>query len=318
MTSHDLSPFELADLISPDNHPARLSAEELDALTGHLSDGELDEVIDRLGVDVLVPQLPPIFHRILLCAQRAAQDAFSEYDDTIEDLVRKFDGADILETSTPPPSSPEPPETPPRPRQARSTPSTPQTAPRYTYSSPAGAGRTVSWFQAGTLTQGVSNASVRSLQSRSRSRPKAATYTIFFGRQIGVFESWTDVQPLIAGTLAIFSGYRSLEAAIAALDYARAKGWTGDSNPPPYNAGPPVPSEFEDNPLNQGSSERWYVVCRGVAPGVYRSHLECSLNVTGVKGSLHNSHDTRDEAENAFNGALRTGMVKVITRTRAA
>ncbi|KAJ7722529.1 hypothetical protein B0H16DRAFT_1270321, partial [Mycena metata] len=56
-------------------------------------------------------------------------------------------------------------------------------------------------------------------------------------------------------------------------------------------------------------SDRWYVVCRGVAPGVYRSHLECSLNVTGVKGSLHNSHDTRDEAENAFNAALRTGLV---------
>lgn len=100
MAHHDLTPSELADLISPDNHPGRLSAEELDALTAHLSDVELDEVVGRLGVDALVLQLPPLFHRVLLCAQRVAQDASSQYDEAIDDLVRNFDEADILGASS--------------------------------------------------------------------------------------------------------------------------------------------------------------------------------------------------------------------------
>ncbi|KAJ7716566.1 hypothetical protein B0H16DRAFT_1741229 [Mycena metata] len=317
MGAHDLTLSEIADLIMPDNHPGRLSAEELDSLTARLFDSELDELIRRVGINSLVSQLPPIFHRVLLSAQRVGRDASSDYGDSIDDLVRNFDEIDLLETSTPPPSSPEPPITPPRPRQARSTPLTPQTAPHYTYSSPAGAGRTISWFQAGALTQGVPNASVHGVgTSRPRSRPKSAAYTIFFGGEIGTFTSWTDVQPRIGGHgIAIFAGYPSLAAADAALAYARARGWTGDSNPPPYDAHPPVPSNFDDNPFNEGSPQRWYVVCRGVAPGLYRSFLECSLNVSGIKGSLHNSWDTREDAEYAFNYAERAGLVRSIERT---
>ncbi|KAJ7689747.1 hypothetical protein B0H16DRAFT_1273676, partial [Mycena metata] len=139
-------------------------------------------------------------------------------------------------------------------------------------------------------------------------------YVIYFGREVGVFESWNDVVPRTSGHgLTIYAGYNSLRAATAALQYARAKGWTGDTSPPPYDAAPPRPSDFADNPLNQGAiNNRWYAVCRGIRPGVYRSYLECSLNVSGVKRSLHNSFNTRAEAEEAFSSALRTGLVQTL------
>ncbi|KAJ7036485.1 hypothetical protein C8F04DRAFT_953926, partial [Mycena alexandri] len=142
-------------------------------------------------------------------------------------------------------------------------------------------------------------------------------YAIFFGQEIGVFKSWNDVQTRTSGHgLAIYAGYTSLTAATAALEYARRKGWTGDTSPPPYDARPPLPTDLTDNALNQGTiNKRWYAVCRGIAPGVYRSYLKCSLNVSGVKRSLHSSFDTRAEAEHAFSQALRNGLVETLVRT---
>ncbi|KAJ7752279.1 hypothetical protein B0H16DRAFT_1723625 [Mycena metata] len=318
MAPHDLTVSELADLIAPANHPQRLSADELEALTSHISEAQLDDVIRRLGVGIFVRQLPPTFHRVLSAVRRVARDPSPAYDEDIDDLVHDFD-EQSLETSTPPPSSPEPPVTPPRARQVQSTPSTPQTGAQYEYTSPTATGRTLSWFQAGALTQGVPGASVRTVRghpSRSHSTRRAAAYAVFFGGEIGVFTSWADVESRIKGHgLAIYGGYASAEAAVAALHYAREKGWTGDSNPPPYNAGPPIPSQLHDNPLNAGTDNtNWYAVCRGIAPGVYRSWLECSLNVSGVKNSLHAAYNTRAKAEEAFNLALRRGLVKTLVR----
>ncbi|KAJ7016669.1 hypothetical protein C8F04DRAFT_1280888 [Mycena alexandri] len=322
MSPHDLTPSELASLIAPANHPERLSADELDRLISHLSESQLDAVVRQLGVNVFIRQLPLVFSRVFLAARRVAEHRSQSPDDDelFEDLIRDFD-EESFETSTPPPSSPEPPVTPLRSRQVQSTPSTPQTAPietpRYTYSTPTAAGSTITWFQAGALTQGVRGASVHAVPgSQPRSTAKGSAYTIFFGGEVGVFESWDDVMPRIKGHgLAIYGGFISVDAAAAALQYAREKGWTGDSNPPPYNAGPPVPSQLEDNPLNAGAIHKlWYTVCRGIAPGVYRSWLECSLNVSGVKGSLHTALATRDQAERAFNSALASGLVKTLVR----
>ncbi|KAJ7174314.1 hypothetical protein C8R46DRAFT_1214524 [Mycena filopes] len=254
MPPHDLTPSELAELMGPRSHPTRLSAQELDGLTGHLpdADAELDELVQLIGISTLARQLPLIFHRLLLSAQRLARDPSPDYDDAIDDLIRHFDEADILDTSTPPPSSPEPPVTPSRTRQVQSIPSTPQTvrpASGYTYTSPAGTAHTVSWFEAGARTQGIRGAAVMG------PKPRSAAYAIFFGVEIGVFELWLEVHARTNRyPHTIFAGYASLEAATAALQYARAKGWTGDSTPPPYDAAPPVPSNYEDNPLNQGST----------------------------------------------------------------
>lgn len=91
MAPLNLTPTEIADLIQPTNHPSRLSLEELDHLTGQLSDPELEAVIDRLGLGLFSRQLPLLIDRILLAAQRVAADSPPEYDDGIDDLIRNFD-----------------------------------------------------------------------------------------------------------------------------------------------------------------------------------------------------------------------------------
>ncbi|KAJ7020704.1 hypothetical protein C8F04DRAFT_1274620 [Mycena alexandri] len=351
MPLHDLSPPELAILISPTNHPDRLSAEELHSLTSHLSESQLDDVIRRLGVAVFLRQLPPTFHRVLLAAQRVTRNRSpdEDHDSLIEDLIRDL-GESSLEASTPPPSSPpsspEPPATPSRARQVRSTPSTPQTAPvrppRYTFTTPTGTGRSANWLEAGALTQGTPGSAVRSIGGGSTgSQPQAAAYAIFFGAEIRVFPSWADVQSRTTGHgLAIFGGYVSTAAAAAALAYISSlasswvlsfllltqtsvlpvltKGWTGDSTPPPYDAVLPTPMQQSDNPINAGAvNAKWYAVSRGVAPEVYRSWLECSLNVLGIKGSVYKSYKTRSEAENAFNEAWEKNWSKCKRSTDA-
>ncbi|KAJ7836463.1 hypothetical protein B0H14DRAFT_2589680 [Mycena olivaceomarginata] len=51
----------------------------------------------------------------------------------------------------------------------------------------------------------------------------------------------------------------------------------------------PLPITDTDtvNSLNssEADDDTWYVVYRGIAPGVYRSHLECQLNTLGVSNS---------------------------------
>ncbi|KAJ7196875.1 hypothetical protein GGX14DRAFT_329909, partial [Mycena pura] len=132
-------------------------------------------------------------------------------------------------------------------------------------------------------------------------------YTVFYGGEIGVFEAWPDVKRSITGHgLAIYAGFPSLQAVQAALDYARTMGWTADSHPSDVTSPLPTPASYEDNPLNSScSANQWYVVCRGVVPGVYKSYLECSLNTVGVKGNLCCSFETRAEAESVYADALR-------------
>lgn len=91
MAPHDLTVSELADLIAPANHPQRLSADELEALTSHISEAQLDDVIRRLGVGIFVRQLPPTFHRVLSAVRRVARDPSPAYIEDIDDLVHDFD-----------------------------------------------------------------------------------------------------------------------------------------------------------------------------------------------------------------------------------
>ncbi|KAJ7073295.1 hypothetical protein B0H15DRAFT_806880 [Mycena belliarum] len=322
MTSSPLSPAEIAQLIHSDLHPGHLSAEELDNLTAQLSDAQLEEVVDRLGHAELARQLPPILLKVMLAAQRITRDTPPEYDNEVDDMICHFDATGISgDPVTPPPSSPEPPATPHHRRTARSAPSTPQSSTAaYIIQSPGKNGIALSWFEAGSLTQGVAGASVKGQKKRGprkRGGPPPAAYTVFFGGKIGVFTRWADVQVAITGHgLAIHAGFPSLEAAEAALAFARSKGWTGDSQPsaPPSASPLPLPSSYEDNPLSSGTNLLWYAVCRGVAPGVYRSYLECSLNTSGVPGNLCNSFETRVEAEHAMRLAYQNGWVRAIAR----
>ena len=46
--------------------------------------------------------------------------------------------------------------------------------------------------------------------------------------------------------------------------------------------------------------KKFYVVWKGVTPGMYDSWTACQLQIKGYKGALYKSFDTREEAEKAL------------------
>ena len=46
--------------------------------------------------------------------------------------------------------------------------------------------------------------------------------------------------------------------------------------------------------------QKYYVVWKGVSPGIYPSWTDCRLQVKGYPGALYKSFDTREEAARAF------------------
>ncbi|KAJ7774632.1 hypothetical protein DFH07DRAFT_952344 [Mycena maculata] len=335
-----MAPFtaaQIADFLRAPASAAPLGECDLERLTDHLTDHEFEELAEHLGLRRLAEQFPPLFVKLILAAQRAVRESPPEYPDSVDELIRDFDISSLDEhfsssapTATPPPSSPEPPITPIKQRTTHTAPSTPQTGDQrqheYIVRSPAQNGgapfRTTEWFSASALGQGIRGASVRlapgSNNKKSRKR-RSAAFVVFYGGTIGVFEAWGDVVPAITGHgIALYAGFPSHTAANAALAYARSKGWTGDSQPPRASDTTfLLPSSYEDNPLNTGvaGTGLWYAVCRGVVPGIYRSYLECGLNISGIPGSLFRSFDTREDAETAFKRAREEGLVRVIPRT---
>ena len=51
---------------------------------------------------------------------------------------------------------------------------------------------------------------------------------------------------------------------------------------------------------NYMGKKKFYVVWKGVEPGVYDSWTDCQLQIKGYKGALYKSFDTREEAEKAL------------------
>lgn len=47
--------------------------------------------------------------------------------------------------------------------------------------------------------------------------------------------------------------------------------------------------------------QKYYVVWKGVIPGIYDSWTECQLQIKNYKGAVYKSFSTREEAEVAFN-----------------
>lgn len=87
------------------------------------------------------------------------------------------------------------------------------------------------------------------------------------------------MEPLVTGVPnCIFRGFPSFAAARAAFEYAEARSWTRDlsrSHPAPIASLPePISPIIASNALSVTSEtddDRWYVVYRGIRPGVYRS-----------------------------------------------
>ena len=46
--------------------------------------------------------------------------------------------------------------------------------------------------------------------------------------------------------------------------------------------------------------QKYYVVWKGISPGIYTSWTDCQLQTKGYDGALYKSFDTKEEAEHAF------------------
>ena len=52
--------------------------------------------------------------------------------------------------------------------------------------------------------------------------------------------------------------------------------------------------------MQRGKKQKYYVVWKGVIPGIYTSWTDCQLQTKGYDGALYKSFDTKEEAERAF------------------
>ncbi|KAJ6462541.1 hypothetical protein C8R45DRAFT_1220536 [Mycena sanguinolenta] len=249
-----------------------------------------------------------------------------------------LDGGDQAPSSTAPPSTPVRPSAPferltfPLPRfraryvGALNTP-TAATVPTperlYAYESPTRRGQTPHWSEAGAATQGIPHASVRAVSGPKKRKKggKSHAYVVFVGIQCGVFLFWAEVEPLVSRVPnSIFRGYRTLREASAAYAYAQERGWTrlSQTSAAPIPALPqPLDSGSTDtsiNPLhgNETLDDRWFIVYRGITPGVYRSHLECQLNTLGLPNALHESIVGKPQALAKYADAVTRHEVSVI------
>ncbi|KAJ7020552.1 hypothetical protein C8F04DRAFT_1274946 [Mycena alexandri] len=224
------------------------------------------------------------------------------HDDALKDTARSYTDDEFaallatLSLSTPP-LSPEPRTQTPPPREITSSRSV------YYFEFPTRRGYTSSWAEAGTATQGIPGAHVRAVIKPSKKRVKKGAYVVFFGRAPGVYLTWEETERLVLGVKnAIFRGYRTVADAHAAYEYALARSWTRVSHltPTPLATVPPptIAASEALNPLHGSKvlDDTWYVVYRGILPGVYRSSLEAALNTVGVANALHESVESREEA----------------------
>ena len=66
-----------------------------------------------------------------------------------------------------------------------------------------------------------------------------------------------------------------------------------------------------------GKKQKYYVVWKGVSPGIYTSWTDCQLQVKGYDGAQYKSFDTLEEAEHAFASSpynyIETQNSKLIT-----
>ncbi|KAJ7441679.1 hypothetical protein B0H11DRAFT_2252003 [Mycena galericulata] len=189
----------------------------------------------------------------------------------------------------------------------------------YCFESPTRRGLTTEWSLAGSATQGVADAHVSTVSGRrKKKKSKKAAYVVFCGRRFGVFRTWREVKALVNGVSnCIFRGYKTVRDAEAAFQYALSHGWVRTCSSPVTAAIPSLPtpaSTFDiDNPLSgtepHDQKQVWYVVYRGITPGVYRSHLESQLNTLGVRGALYESIEGKAAALQKFADARHRGDI---------
>ncbi|KAJ7661910.1 hypothetical protein DFH06DRAFT_1129089 [Mycena polygramma] len=235
-------------------------------------------------------------------------DHSSDYGPDDNEFMARMASLDLADVETPPspPRTPSPPAglLPPIERHTfpsmRSRTFTSDLRTVYHFESPTRRGFTTEWSVAGSATQGVAGAHVRAVQKRRRKKkknPPPAAYAVFCGLKTGVCLTWEEAAPLVIGvSCSIYRSYSTVEGAHTAYSYAWVRRWVRRSTDPIVSGIPrlpaPTPGPGQDNPLRDDDDEgKWYIVYRGITPGVYASHLESQLNTVGVRGSLHERID---------------------------
>ncbi|KAJ7197312.1 hypothetical protein B0H12DRAFT_1245072 [Mycena haematopus] len=119
------------------------------------------------------------------------------------------------------------------------------------------------------------------------------------------YSAVADVQAVTNGVpFALHQGYSTRAAAEAAFELAQANNWTcvlaswfpvlisGSLAPKPVGH----ESGRDERLCERERDAPWYVVYRGVNPGVFATHVECQLNVLGISGAVYESIPTYAEA----------------------
>ncbi|KAJ7701273.1 hypothetical protein B0H14DRAFT_3527735 [Mycena olivaceomarginata] len=154
----------------------------------------------------------------------------------------------------------------------------------------------------------------------------SAIYSYGTPTAAGYTADWEQTKPLVDRVPnSIFRGYSTVWEAEAAFAYAQMRQWTRVSYAPLASI-PALPQPIgsaladEENPLHgtEALDNRWFIVYRGIMPGVYCSHLECQLNTLGIPAALHEAVSGRDNALAKYRAAVARGDVSVITLTYTA
>ncbi|TRM63044.1 hypothetical protein BD626DRAFT_368110, partial [Schizophyllum amplum] len=150
-------------------------------------------------------------------------------------------------------------------------------------------------------------------------------YVVFIGRVAGVYTTWPECKAQVNGVKHnSYQGYPSVSEARAAFDVARRRGLTFSCS----NATATVGRQISQTPMSSADlalglafldddasvaiaphGHLWYVVFKGVQPGVYRTYNEVVLGTTGLAGAEHGSYRSREDAIAAFKVALGEGKV---------
>ncbi|KAJ7603765.1 hypothetical protein DFH06DRAFT_1151642 [Mycena polygramma] len=215
---------------------------------------------------------------------------------------------DGSEPRTPPCSPPSPPRTPSRPNATEQS-APPSPSPSRLSHSRGAHGLTQDRPEVAlpATTAQLSSPSPRKRGAKSRA------YAVFFGRVPG----WAEADSQVSGARgSLFQSYPSEAAARAAYMHAEARSWTGVcSSSLPYEGiserQRPAPAALTQSlsPLHCGT---WYVVYKGIQPGVYQSFLECGLNTAGISGSRHDSFTDKRAAFASFADAEAGGSISCL------
>ncbi|KAF7967887.1 hypothetical protein HWV62_32832 [Athelia sp. TMB] len=210
------------------------------------------------------------------------------------------------------------PLTPPNSKHPSATPTT------YQVASPTRVGATQDWHLAGHLTQGVPAAHVHrthGVESPKKTPPSksktAKAYVVYQGRTTGVFEHWTPVEAATTGISGpVFEGFPSLLCAQRAwfiaeqMNVVRTLRPNVEYGPCPAFYGPIAVTllNFPEDYFGQ----RFYVVSKGLCPGVYPFWGLAASQVLHVRNAIYKDYTSRAQALEMWQRAISEGSVHTL------